>query len=67
MSILERNAVAHYGVRRNGAIRPVCLSWRSTWNWTRSPAEVTCPQCRAALATRDQPGTPAVGDQGPDE
>jgi hypothetical protein len=53
MSILERNAVAHYGVQRNGAMRPLCLSWRSTWNWTREPEKVTCPHCRAALDTRD--------------
>jgi len=54
MSILERNAVAHYGVLRNGGTRPLCLSWRSTWNWTRAAAEVTCPQCKSALATRDE-------------
>lgn len=53
MSILERNAVAHYGVQRNGAMRPLCLSWRSTWNWTREAEKVTCPHCRAALSTRD--------------
>lgn len=53
MSILERNAVAHYGVQRNGAMRPLCLSWRSTWNRTREVEKVTCPHCRAALSTRD--------------
>jgi hypothetical protein len=53
VSILERNAVAHYGVQRNGAMRPLCLSWRSTWNWTREAEKVTCPHCRAALSTRD--------------
>jgi len=58
MSILERNAVAHYGVNRNGSTRPLCLSWRSTWNWTRESAKVTCPQCLAALATR---GSEPVG------
>jgi len=60
MSILERNALAHLGVRRSGTIQPLCLSWRSTWNWTRTPAEVTCPQCRAALASRaaGQPAPP---------
>ena len=49
MAILERNAPAHLGVRKNGTIEPLCLSWRSTWNWTQVPSDVTCPQCRAAL------------------
>jgi hypothetical protein len=49
LAILERNAAAHLGVRRHGAVEPLCLSWRSTWNWTLVPSQVTCPQCRMAL------------------
>ena len=57
MSIMERNAVAHLGVQGGGIVAPLCGSWRSTWNWSLVPAEVTCPQCRVALAGRDRTGT----------
>jgi hypothetical protein len=53
---MERNAVAHLGVQASGTVAPLCGSWRSTWNWTVVPSEVTCPQCRAALTGRDGAG-----------
>ncbi|MBI5071084.1 MAG: hypothetical protein HZB56_22935 [Deltaproteobacteria bacterium] len=49
MAIMDRHALAHLGVRGEGTTRPLCKDWRSSWNWTLVPAEVTCPACRAAL------------------
>lgn len=53
MPILDKHALAHLGVRGEGTTRPLCRDWRSSWNWTLVPAEVTCPACRAALAAPD--------------
>jgi len=49
MAILERNFAAHFGVRRDGTVHPLCQAWRSTWNWTLERDHVTCPQCQVAL------------------
>jgi hypothetical protein len=50
MPILDRSALAHLGVRREGTVQPLCGAWRSTWNYALAAAEATCPQCRAAIA-----------------
>jgi hypothetical protein len=55
MAILERGALVHLGVRRNGAILPLCGKWRSTWNWSADPREVTCPPCRSLKTDADRP------------
>ena len=58
MSMPDRSAGAHFAVREEGVVHPLCKSWRSNWNWTLEQDRVTCPQCRAAL----QPGERAAGD-----
>jgi hypothetical protein len=30
MSILERNTAAHFAVRKEGVVHPLCQDWRST-------------------------------------
>jgi hypothetical protein len=49
MAILERNFSAHFAVREEGIVHPLCKSWRTTWNWTLERDHVTCTYCRAAL------------------
>lgn len=56
MAILERNFAAHFGIRKEGVVHPLCKAWRSTWNWTMEKEHVTCPQCRSAL--QDPPAAP---------
>lgn len=50
MPMLEKRAVAHFGVRGEGQTQVLCRAWHSMWNWTLVRAEVTCPECRTALA-----------------
>jgi hypothetical protein len=52
VAILERNFAAHFAVRQDGVVRPLCQDWRSTWNWTLERDHVTCPQCRVELVRR---------------
>ncbi len=64
MAIREKGALTHLGVRVDGAMRPLCRAWRSSWNWTLVRAEVTCRECRAARASSEGdvgPGAPRAG------
>jgi hypothetical protein len=54
MSILERNFSAHFAIRKEGVVLPLCKEWRSSWSWTLERDHVTCPPCRLALEKRAQ-------------
>jgi len=58
MAILERNFAAHFAVRVEGVVHPLCKAWRTSWNWTLERNFVSCPQCRLALE-QQAPG-PAI-------
>jgi hypothetical protein len=51
--VLERNFSAHFAIRKEGIVHPLCKSWRTTWNWTLERDHVTCTFCREALEKRE--------------
>jgi len=59
MAILERNFAAHFAVRVEGIVHPLCKAWRTSWNWTLERGFVTCPQCKLALELQGSGATPA--------
>jgi hypothetical protein len=52
--ILERNHAAHFAIRKEGVVHPLCQAWRATWSWTLERDHVTCPQCQAVIAKEER-------------